>query len=61
MAGAAKNAQKTNPAKAHRCVEVVKMGYSPKILGGPGFSIRLTLGQNDAVAALLDVDRKAAV
>jgi hypothetical protein len=30
MAGAAKNAQKTNPAKAHRFVEVVKMGYSPK-------------------------------
>jgi hypothetical protein len=30
MAGAAKNAQKTNPAKAHRFVEVVKMGYSSK-------------------------------
>jgi hypothetical protein len=31
MAGAAKNAQKTNPAKAHRFVEVVKMDDSPKI------------------------------
>jgi hypothetical protein len=30
MAGGAKNTQKTNPAKAHRFVEVVKMGYSPK-------------------------------
>jgi len=37
MAGAAENAQKTNPAKAHRFVEVVKMGYSPKILCGPCF------------------------
>jgi len=30
MAGAAKSAQKNESAKAHRFVEVVKMGYSPK-------------------------------
>jgi len=30
MAGAENNAQRTIPAKAHRCVEVVKIGDSSK-------------------------------
>src|SRR5258708_11054325 len=61
MAGADNNAQMTNPAKAQRCVEVVKIGDSPKVLCSAGFPMRLAFGQNSAVTALLDVDREAAL
>src|SRR5258706_3467567 len=58
-AGADHNAQQTNPARAHRFVEVLKIGDSPKDPAWRRFRTRLALGQNNAVAASFHVDRKA--
>src|SRR5882672_1810407 len=61
VAGADHNAQQRNPARAHRFVEVLKIGDSPKDSAWRRFRTRLALGQNNAVAASFHVDREAAL
>ena len=60
IAGADNNPQQTNTAKTHRFVEIVKIADSPYPVV-QDFRARSALGQNNAIAALLDVNRKAAL
>src|SRR5450631_925040 len=67
-AGAAIHAQqtsapKTSPAKAHRFIAFANIADPSNIcvVLFAGRPTQSTFGQNDAIAALLDVDRKAAL